>query len=122
VTSARALLTHAPTTWDKDLTGACGQADPVADLAWYTCISGTSQAAPHVAGTMALMEEAARCDLTPDQLFTLVSATAAPMPGRGEWEVGAGFLDARAAVDRVRADRRKLCRPRRGRIGEDRRP
>ena len=94
---------------EEDLQGNCGTADPLADFRFYTCRTGTSMAAPHVAGVMALLEEAAGCDLHPDELFALVTGTAAPMPAYAEWEAGSGFLDARAAVDRVRAERDELC-------------
>jgi len=71
-------------------------------LPYYTCSSGTSMAAPHVAGVIALMEEAARGQLTPDQAYRAIVRTARPMPGYAEWEAGAGYLDAHAAVRAVR--------------------
>jgi len=67
-------------------------------LPYYTCSSGTSMAAPHVTGVIALMEEAAGGQLTPDQAYQAIVATARPMPGYAEWEAGAGYLDAYAAV------------------------
>ncbi|CAN5155620.1 hypothetical protein BH20GEM2_BH20GEM2_05100 [soil metagenome] len=69
---------------------------------YYTCASGTSMAAPHVAGTVALLQEAADGTLTPDQVFEAITQTAKPLDGFAEWEVGAGYLDAKAAVDLVR--------------------
>ena len=69
---------------------------------YYTCASGTSMAAPHVAGTVALLQEAAGGTLTPDQVLKAITQTAKKLDGFAEWEVGAGYLDAKAAVDLVR--------------------
>jgi serine protease AprX len=67
-------------------------------LPYYTCAGGTSMAAPHVAGVIALMEQASRGKLTPDQAYRILTRTARPMAGYAEWEVGAGYMDAYAAV------------------------
>jgi serine protease AprX len=75
---------------------------PVEFVDDYTCASGTSMAAPHVAGIVALMQQAARNTLTPDQVLAALRSTAVPMPGYGEWEAGAGYADALAAVKKVR--------------------
>ncbi|MBI2948150.1 MAG: S8 family serine peptidase [Verrucomicrobia bacterium] len=69
----------------------------------YTCASGTSMAAPHVAGTVALMQQAAGGELTPDQVKRVLETTARVMTKNdgtpfGIWEAGAGYLDAFAAV------------------------
>jgi len=69
---------------------------------YFTCAGGTSMAAPHVAGTIALMEEAAKGKLTPAQAYAAITRTATPLPGYGQWEVGAGFLNAYAAARYVR--------------------
>ncbi len=69
---------------------------------FYTCASGTSMASPHIAGVVALMQEAAGGTLKPDQVLTALTATAKPLPGYGTWEVGAGFVDAYAAVMAVK--------------------
>lgn len=74
----------------------------VQNLANYTCMSGTSMAAPHVAGVVALMEEATGGRITPDQVLQVLTKTARPLSGYAPWEVGAGFVDARAAVDAAR--------------------
>jgi serine protease AprX len=71
-------------------------------LPYYFCIGGTSMAAPHVAGTIALMEEASKGRLTPDQALNALRRTARPMVGYEEWEVGAGYMDAHAATRYVR--------------------
>lgn len=67
-------------------------------LAFHTCASGTSMAAPHVAGVIALLEEASGGTLTPDQALAALTSTARALPGYAPWEVGAGYVDALAAV------------------------
>ena len=64
--------------------------------------SGTSMASPHIAGVVALMQEAAGGTLRPDQVLNALTSTAKPLPGYGTWEVGAGFVDAYAAVMAVK--------------------
>jgi serine protease AprX len=68
----------------------------------YTCASGTSMASPHLAGIVALMEEASGGTLTPDEALRVLTATARPLSGYAEWEVGAGYADALAAVQAVK--------------------
>jgi serine protease AprX len=69
---------------------------------YYTCASGTSMATPHIAGVVALMQEAAGGTLQPDQVLSALTSTAKPLPGYATWEVGAGFVDAYAAVMKVK--------------------
>ena len=76
------------------------------NLQYYTCASGTSMAAPHVVGTVALMQQAAGGRLSPDQVKKALVNTAQPMLKNDGtpyalWEVGAGYLDAYAAVRAV---------------------
>ena len=70
--------------------------------AFYTCASGTSMATPHIVGVVALMQEAAGGTLKPDQVRSVIMSTAQPLPGYAQWEVGAGFVDAYAAVMAVK--------------------
>lgn len=75
------------------------------DLAYglfYSRISGTSMATPHVSGTLALMLEA-NPTLSFEEALGMMQKTARPMvdaSGRllADWEVGAGYLDAYEAV------------------------
>lgn len=73
---------------------------PVNYLPYYTQISGTSMATPYVAGVVALMLDA-DITLSPDEIKQIITDTASRMPGREEWEVGAGYINAYAAVDKV---------------------
>jgi serine protease AprX len=73
---------------------------PAAYLPFYTQISGTSMATPHVAGVVALLLDANPL-LTPDQIKQILIDTATAMPGYAEWEVGAGYISAWAAVDKA---------------------
>ena len=73
---------------------------PTAYLPYYTQISGTSMACPHVAGVVALMLDA-DSTLTPDDVKRIIRETATRMPVYGEFEVGSGYINAFAAVDKV---------------------
>ncbi|MDQ3816710.1 MAG: S8 family serine peptidase [Acidobacteriota bacterium] len=73
---------------------------PAAYLPFYTEISGTSMATPHVAGVVALMLDADPT-LNPDEVKQIIQQTATPMPGRADYEVGAGYINDYAAVDKV---------------------
>jgi subtilisin family serine protease len=63
----------------------------------YLMRGGTSMATPHVAAAAARLVEA-RPDLSPDEVYDLLIATARPVPGGRVWEVGAGLLNAEAAL------------------------
>lgn len=67
-------------------------------LPYYTTMSGTSMAAPHVAGIIALMLEANPL-LSPSQVKSVLEKTATVMPEYAVWEVGAGYVNAYKAVD-----------------------
>ena len=64
----------------------------------YLSLSGTSQAAPVVAGTVALMLQA-NPSLTPNAVKAILQYTAEMYDGHSYLAQGAGFLNARGAVD-----------------------
>lgn len=70
---------------------------PSDEVPYYTHMSGTSMATPHVSGVIALMLEA-NPGLTPLQVKTILEQTSTNMSGRLEWEAGHGHLNAHAAV------------------------
>ena len=67
------------------------------ELPYYTTGSGTSFSAPQVAGVIALMLEV-NPQLTPAQVRDILQRTATPLPAYYLYEVGAGMLNAHAAV------------------------
>jgi serine protease AprX len=69
-------------------------------LPFYTQISGTSMATPFVAGVVALMLDADPT-LTPEEIKQILVETTTKMPGYQDFEVGAGYVNAYAAVDKV---------------------
>ncbi|MEQ1765644.1 MAG: S8 family serine peptidase, partial [Pyrinomonadaceae bacterium] len=73
---------------------------PVSAIPFYTQISGTSMATPFISGVIALMLDADPT-LSVDEIRSILTSTASRMPGRDDWEVGAGFVNAHAAVDKV---------------------
>lgn len=68
-----------------------------AELPFYTVMSGTSMATPHVAGIVALMLEA-NPNLAPANVSDIIKRTATNMTGRLPWEAGAGHINAYTAV------------------------
>ena len=71
-----------------------------AHLPFYTLSSGTSMSAPHVSGIVALMLEADPT-LNWRDVKDILQKTATNMPGLAPWEVGAGYVNAYAAVQSV---------------------
>jgi serine protease AprX len=92
VISTRALTNVAANGGDGDVGPI-----PPQYLPFYTMISGTSMATPHVAGIVALMYEANPA-LTPDQVRDILRRTATNLPGRDAWETGTGHVNAYAAL------------------------
>ncbi|HEX7175769.1 MAG TPA: S8 family serine peptidase [Pyrinomonadaceae bacterium] len=70
---------------------------PASAAPYYTTATGTSFSAPQAAGVIALMLEA-NPDLTPAQVRDILQRTATPLAPHYRHEVGAGMLNAHAAV------------------------
>lgn len=68
----------------------------------YLSLSGTSMASPVVAGTVALMVQANPA-LTPAEVKAILRSSAEPHSTEKTLAQGAGFLDARAAVELARS-------------------
>ena len=93
---------------------AVRNADPCAVPPRYVRMSGTSMAAPEVAGICALLLEATR-----DRRLTAVAqaklvrtaiiSTARPLPDTKANETGAGLVDAAAALARLAAKRHRTA-------------
>lgn len=84
-----------------NLVGATADTEiPVGMLPFYTQMSGTSMATPFTAGVVALMLDADPT-LTPDEIKQILIDTATRMPGYQDHEVGGGYINAHAAVDKV---------------------
>lgn len=67
----------------------------------YASYNGTSMAAPHVAGVVALMQAHATTPKTPAEIESLLKSTARALPGSCSGGCGAGIVNAKAAVDAV---------------------
>ena len=70
----------------------------------YALMVGTSQASPHVAGTVALLL-AIDPSLTGDKATTLLQDTAAPVSDCDRDGCGSGIVDAAAATQRAKQDK-----------------
>jgi serine protease AprX len=103
ITSVRALTGFTINAADaQGVAAPDGDAASGADSAYYAVSSGTSMASPHVAGVVALMQQAAKASkgryLTPLEVRNILQNTASAMPGYQQYAVGAGFVDALAAT------------------------
>ena len=88
-------------------TGARTGVAVTSDLDGTATASGTSMASPHVAGVVALMLQK-KPDLTTAEVKSVLQVTSSLMPDTADathvqpfWQVGYGFVDAKAAVDLV---------------------
>ncbi|MEJ8757125.1 S8/S53 family peptidase [Pontibacter sp. H259] len=95
IISTRVIAPVSSLSIDKDVTTL----EP-AYIPFYTHMSGTSMAAPHVAGIVALILDA-NPSLSVAQVKEILQQTATNIPNRESWEVGAGYVNAYAAVDRA---------------------
>jgi serine protease AprX len=93
IVSTRVLATVAALGAPDDIANI-----PPAYIPFYTTMSGTSMATPHVAGIVALLLDA-NPTLSPLEVKQILQQTATNMPGHESWEVGAGYVNAYAAVD-----------------------
>lgn len=92
IVSTRVLSPLSPLSAQKD----SANISP-AHLPYYTTFSGTSMAAPHVAGIIALLLEADPT-LSPTEVKNVLQQSATPMDGYESWETGSGYVNAYAAV------------------------
>src|SRR5690606_3203893 len=65
----------------------------------YASYNGTSMAAPHVAGVVALIQSVSNPAKTPAQVEALIKSTARAFPSTPSQPIGAGIVNAKAAVD-----------------------
>ncbi|MCW2672012.1 MAG: hypothetical protein JWP14_601 [Frankiales bacterium] len=103
ITSVRALTGFTIDAADAQTVAAPdGDAPSGTDTGYYAVSSGTSMASPHIAGVVALMQQAALARngryLTPLEVRNILQNTATAMPGYQQYAVGAGFVNALAAT------------------------
>lgn len=65
----------------------------------YASYSGTSMATPHVAGVVALIQSVSSPAKTPAQIEALLKSSARAFPSTPSQPIGAGIVNAKAAVD-----------------------
>ncbi|HUP91173.1 MAG TPA: S8 family serine peptidase [Solimonas sp.] len=96
IISVRAVAADPFTPLDLADDQAAGDLTPE-QLPFYTHKTGTSMAAPHLAGLVALLLEA-NPELGWREVKEILKTTATNMPGYEPWEVGAGFANVEAAL------------------------
>lgn len=74
-----------------------GQTTPGSES--YASYDGTSMAAPHVAGVVALVQSVSNPARTPAEIKALLTSTARAFPSTPSQPLGAGIVDAAAAVN-----------------------
>src|SRR5688572_20262536 len=82
-------------------TGNAGTTGPTTEN--YSCMAGTSMAAPHVAGLVALMQAVRATPLTPAQVESILKSTLRAFPGSNDKPIGNGIIDAQAAISAAAA-------------------
>lgn len=106
VVAARRAGTASLGTVPGSMVGAGGSPTSDQTRPHYVAMTGTSVAAAHVAGAVALIQQAAHretgCFLSAAQVQDVLTSTATPLPGHEQWEAGAGALDITAAVTAAR--------------------
>lgn len=96
IISARAIAADPFAPLDTEADIAAGDI-PLEQIPYYTHKTGTSMAAPHLAGLAALLLEANPA-LTWREMKPLFKKTATNMAGYAPWETGAGFANVEAAI------------------------
>ncbi|WP_169577525.1 S8 family serine peptidase [Sinimarinibacterium sp. CAU 1509] len=96
IISTRAVAADPFTPLDTEADIAAGDIPPEL-IPFYTHKTGTSMAAPHLAGLTALLLEA-NPELTWREVKQIFKTTATNMPGYDTWQVGAGYANIEAAL------------------------
>ena len=96
IVSARAIAIDPLSPLDLEADISNGDI-PLALIPYYTQKTGTSMAAPHLAGLVAVLLEANPA-LTWREIKPIIEKTATNMPGYEPWEVGAGMANVEAAI------------------------
>ena len=100
------------TTHAGDASSANPEPMTTEDTPYYGNVNGTSMASPHVAGVVALMQQASYESrgvyLTPQQVKDILQNTAqnggaSGLPNYQQYSMGAGLVDAKAATDAAAA-------------------
>ena len=71
-------------------------------IPYYTTMSGTSMACPHVAGVVSLLYQS-NSSMTPDLAKRILVNTATPMPNYEAYAAGAGMVNAYGAVQQAKS-------------------